>query len=61
MMAYIDKPEFKPIRDAMVNEIPLRRVGEMDDIKGVAVFLASDASAFMTGHIMVVDGGLISK
>ena len=61
MMAYIDKPEFKPIRDAMVNEIPLRRVGEMDDIKGVAVFLASPASAFMTGHIMVVDGGLIAK
>ncbi|PKN87009.1 MAG: gluconate 5-dehydrogenase [Deltaproteobacteria bacterium HGW-Deltaproteobacteria-1] len=61
MMAYIDKPEFKPIRDAMVNEIPLRRVGEMDDIKGVAVFLASEASSFMTGHIMVVDGGLIAK
>jgi len=61
MMAYIDKPEFKPIRDAMVNEIPLRRVGEMDDIKGVAVFLASPASSFMTGHIMVVDGGLIAK
>jgi NAD(P)-dependent dehydrogenase (short-subunit alcohol dehydrogenase family) len=61
MMAYIDKPEFKPIRDAIVNEIPLRHVGEMDDIKGVAVFLASPASAFMTGHVMVVDGGQIAK
>lgn len=61
MMAYIDKPEFKAIRDAIINEIPLRRVGEMDDMKGVAVFLASPASSFMTGHVMVVDGGQIAK
>ncbi|HPC84909.1 MAG TPA: glucose 1-dehydrogenase [Smithellaceae bacterium] len=61
MMAYIDKPEFKAIRDAIVNEIPLRRVGEIDDMKGAAVFLASEASRFITGHIMVVDGGQIAK
>lgn len=61
MMAYIDKPEFKPVREAIIREIPLRRVGEMDDMKGVAVFLASPASAFMTGHVMVVDGGQIAK
>ena len=40
MMAYIDKPEFKKIRDAILQEIPLRRVGEMDDMNGAAVFLA---------------------
>lgn len=61
MMAYIDKPEFKPVRDAIINEIPLRRVGEIDDMKDVAVFLASEAAQFITGHVMVVDGGQIAK
>lgn len=38
--------------------IPLARCGEASDIKGVAVFLASDAAAYMTGHTLVVDGGI---
>jgi NAD(P)-dependent dehydrogenase (short-subunit alcohol dehydrogenase family) len=37
--------------------IPLRRLGEPDDIAGAAVYLASRAGAWMTGQVMVVDGG----
>jgi NAD(P)-dependent dehydrogenase (short-subunit alcohol dehydrogenase family) len=37
---------------------PLRRIGEPDDIAGAAVFLASRAGAWMTGQVIVIDGGL---
>ena len=37
---------------------PLRRLGEPDDIGGVAAFLASKAAAFITGQIIVADGGV---
>jgi NAD(P)-dependent dehydrogenase (short-subunit alcohol dehydrogenase family) len=38
-------------------EIPLRRLGEADDFQGIAVFLASDASRYMTGQALTVCGG----
>jgi NAD(P)-dependent dehydrogenase (short-subunit alcohol dehydrogenase family) len=37
---------------------PLRRIGEPDDIGGIAAFLASRAAAFITGQIIVADGGV---
>ncbi len=40
------------------NATPLRRLGEPRDIGGIAVFLASDAAAFVTGQVVVADGGV---
>jgi gluconate 5-dehydrogenase len=49
-----DKPE---TRTYFLNNIPLGRLGEVQDVLGPALFLASDAAAFVTGHILMVDGG----
>ena len=46
---------------AILDRIPAGRWGEPDDFKGPAVFLASDASAYMNGHIMLVDGGWMGR
>jgi NAD(P)-dependent dehydrogenase (short-subunit alcohol dehydrogenase family) len=46
------------VRDWGARITPLGRAGEPEDIAGAALFLASDLSSFMTGHDLVVDGGL---
>jgi len=43
--------------DAELRMIPMHRWGDADDIKGVALMLASQAGAFMTGQILALDGG----
>ena len=45
----------------VVEGTPMRRIGQPEDIGGVAVFLASDAAAYITGQTIVVDGGITVK
>ena len=45
------------LRDRFLRGIPMGRLGVPDDIKGVVMFLASDASGFVTGSVIAFDGG----
>jgi NAD(P)-dependent dehydrogenase (short-subunit alcohol dehydrogenase family) len=45
------------VQAAMAKDIPMHRVGQPDDIKGLALFLASPASEYITGQEIVIDGG----
>ena len=50
----LNDPELKELLNTM---IPMRRPGNPEDLKGIVVFLASDASAYMTGQSLIIDGG----
>ena len=52
------EPDLYP---AMLARIPMGRLGEPPEIVGPALFLASDASAMVTGHILTVDGGYTAQ
>ena len=47
-------------QEAMLAKIPLGRFGQLEELGGAAVFLASDAAAYITGQILYVDGGFLA-
>ena len=46
------------IKEKMLEQIPLKRMGTVQDIANAALFLASDDSAYITGQVLTVDGGM---
>jgi gluconate 5-dehydrogenase len=55
--ALVDNPEFS---SWLEKRTPAGRWGDVEELMGAAVFLASDASSFINGHILYVDGGITS-
>jgi 2-deoxy-D-gluconate 3-dehydrogenase len=51
-----------PVRSAQIlSRIPMQRWGDPDDLKGIVVFLASEASNYVTGQVIFVDGGWMAS
>lgn len=46
------------IKDGIVSQIPLKRMGQVSDIADAAVFLVSDRASYITGQVLSVDGGM---
>ena len=65
---YIETPQTAPLRveghpfnNFIIAKTPAARWGTTDDLQGPAVFLASDASNFVNGHVLYVDGGILAS
>lgn len=52
-----DLPE--PARQALIDQIPLQHLGNPGDVAGAVLFLASDLAGYITGQVLVVDGGMV--
>ena len=54
---YADDEKGRATREAMFSRIPLKRFAEPEDFIGALIYLLSDASSFMTGQVLYLDGG----
>jgi len=54
---YADDDKGRAVREAMFSRIPLKRFAEPEDFVGALIYLISDASSFMTGQVLYLDGG----
>jgi NAD(P)-dependent dehydrogenase (short-subunit alcohol dehydrogenase family) len=50
-----------PRGQELLMRTPMGRFGKVEELAGAAVFLASDAASFVTGHMLVVDGGFLAS
>lgn len=64
---YIETPQTAPLREEghpfnsfIISKTPAARWGKTEDLMGPAIFLASDASDFVNGHVLYVDGGILA-
>jgi len=48
------------VKDALLRQIPLGRFGSVEDIANAIAFLASDEASYITGQVLVVDGGMVT-
>lgn len=48
-------------RDSILSHTPMKRFGQLEEIKGAAIFLASDSASFITGAFIAVDGGFMAQ
>ena len=55
--ALLDQPALKPLIEQWMPQIPIGRMASVSDLQGAVVYLASEASDYMTGHNLVIDGG----
>jgi NAD(P)-dependent dehydrogenase (short-subunit alcohol dehydrogenase family) len=51
----------RPRGEEVLLRTPMKRFGEVEELVGAAIFLASDAASFVTGSTLVVDGGFLAS
>jgi NAD(P)-dependent dehydrogenase (short-subunit alcohol dehydrogenase family) len=53
----LESPSLAPLVDRWIQDIPMGRLCELEDLTGAAVFLASEVSDYVTGHNLIIEGG----